>query len=410
MASILSLLSPAQLLQLAARVALTEKVPFSATGEIVAGDNIGEAYLYDAFATFVTAGVVSGDIVQVTAGTAPLGYYSVAGRYYDPRVDAAIAPAFETTVVLNGFPTVSDPITYRVLAPTPILEELAQLTESRSQLDNVASPAAQELDDLFTVMHDKFNLVCDLVADEHRWLNGVDRSRVTALLINTSAAVTTDTVLFPDGYFELDPNRATVFPLFPPIDPFTITQSDDEREGVDEEEAAGAFLGPTDPLTVGYTDALDKEEAALLLQRTALLALQTEIADNDATSESGDLNTYYTAMSAGVTAALSDTQDRLDDIDDIRTADRARIYVAGLNNSTYAAVRADIDARAAALEASPYTEFLDFRYTYLDLLVNRAYGTRVTLQANAQQVTADSERAATLLDELATGRELLQLP
>ena len=412
MPSFLSVFSPDQISLVSSRAEYFEKQAQSITGEIVAGDDIGEVYLDDVSAQFASNGVQTDDVVHITAGAAsPLGYYSVAGLFYDPGEDAESAEPFENRLIINGSPTAGGPVTYRVLSLNPILLEISTITESKSRLLNVVNPEVQKLDDVFTLFHDQFNYVCDLVANEHRWLNGKDRTRVDATLINSSAEATTPTALFPELYTELNPNRAPSYPDFKAIDPFDIVVTDSEREGIDDEEAVG--LGPTDPLGPpgsDYNNALDKGEAALNAQRAALLSLQAEVALNDSVAEAGNLYTYYVALSTSISQALVDTQNRLNDIAAIRAANRARPFVGGLTNGTYAAARSAIDTRASELALSPYTEFLNMRYVYLDMLVNRAYGTRTELASNAQSISLEDVRAGSLLADLNIERALMVMP
>lgn len=411
MATFLSLFSPTQLAALQARSGYTTAQASSATGTVVQSTDLAEFYLDDPNALFVTNGVQEGDIVQITAGPiSPLGYYTVSSLYFDPNEDASTQRPWETRLVLDGYPTVGGPVTYTVFSGSSILAEIARITESKSRIENVANPEVLERDALFLNFHDKFNIVCNHAADTHKWLKGLDRSRVTAALINTSAQGTSFTVLFPLNYFNTHPNRVTVFLLYPPIDPFTIAFADSEQEGKDEEEAEAPSVPLIGPLTATYIAALNKEDAALVNQDAALAALQAEIADNDTTAEAGDLNVLYTALSATVAAARASIQDRRDDIADIFTADKARPNVGGLNYGTFAALQAEIDAQAAVLVSAPYQEFLDRRYTYLDLIVNRAFGTRNEYYGNLRVLSFEAQRQATLVDELETDRDLLELP
>lgn len=424
MASFLSLFSPSQITLITQRSEITEKQAPSSTGTLVAGDDPGEVYLDDVNALFVTNGVDSGDIVEITAGPiAPLGYYTVASRYFDPKVDASEHEPFEDRIILDGFPTLGGAITYRVLTATDILEALAEITINRSLVDNVSVPEALPLDGIFGLFFDKFNLVCDWVADTYRWLKGLDRSRTGAALpftyptsfqppttvINISATVATPTVLFPDEYAELAPNRTTIYVGFPPIDSFTIAATDSEQEGKDDEVAAEP-ASSGGPLLTAYTDALAKQDNALDNQDAALAALEAEIADNDTPGESGDLSAFYTAMSAVIAAQRASIVDRKQDIADIISADDTRPNVGGLNFGTFGALQTEIDARAAELVSAPFQAFLNLRYTYLDLLVNRGFGTRADLYGLLQQVTFDEGRRVTLVADLSTERDLLGLP
>jgi hypothetical protein len=395
--------TPGQLAQLTSRSSVTEKQASSATGTLVAGDDPGEVYLDDVNALFVTNGIDSGDIVEITVGTLPLGEYTVSALYFDPAVPAAEQVPFETRLILDGFPTLGGPITYRVLAATEILEEVAQLTQSVSRVDNIIKPELQALDDIFFEFEDQFDRVCDFVADTYRQLAGTDRDRVDNALIDASAALVTPTVLFPLGYAGLQPDRST-------IDPYTIGFASSEQEGKNEEVAAEP-ASSGGPLLVAYTDALTKEDNALIAQDAALALLEAEIADNDTTAEAGDLDVLYTDMSAIAAAQRSSIADRRQDIADIVLADDTRPNVGGLNFGTFALLQTELDARKAELLSAPFhATFLDKRFIYLDSLVNRAFGTRSDLVALTTQVSISADRRDTLVAESVTARQLLQLP
>jgi hypothetical protein len=412
MPSILSSLSPAQIVILQGRVDYTVRQAVSTTGTLVATlTNPGEFYLDDSNALFATNGVQSGDIVEITAGPiTPLGRYPAAALYLDPNIDASVHVPSEIRLIVDGAPTYGGLVTYRVVSNVELLDELASITLTRAQLENEANPEILAKDATFTVIFDRFNYVCDQITGVYRWLTGFTRSAVTVAVLNNSAAGLTFTVLFPEDWVELFPNRVTVFVGYPPIDPFTIAVPDSEQEGKDEEQAEAPSVPLLGPLTVAYNDALDKEEDALFNQDAFFVNLQAEIADNDALSESGNLNTYYTAMSASITAARASIVLRLDDIADIRTANKARPNVLGLNFGTFAALQAEINAQSAILLTAPFTNFNNLRFTYIDLLVNRAYGTRTEYYSNLQLIASDNARKIILESELAIERALLQLP
>jgi len=418
MASFISLLTAAQLAQLNSRAELIEKQAVSGTGTLVQADDIGEFYLDDPNAQFVANNVQAGDIVEFTAGPVlsallpaqTTAEYYVAGQYFDPAVPAKLQVPFETRLILDGDPTLGGPVTYRVLSQTAILEELATITQTRSNLENVLTPELQVLDALFLVFLTKFDVVNNLVADTFRQIAGADRTRVTAALLDNSAVGTILTELFPEDYVELRPNRST--PAGAPtglIDVFNFVFLGSEQEGKDEEVTAEpASAGG--PLLVAYTDALTKQDAALVAQDLALVALQAEIADNDTLAEAGDLSAFYTAMSVITAAQIGSVADRRQDIADILTADDTRPNVGGLFFGSFAALQAELTLRANELLVPPFSTFLDLRYPYLDLIVNRGFGTRTDLFGNTQQILFDQERKQTLLDERVTDRDLLQLP
>ena len=409
MASLLSSFTPAQLALMAARAEKTLRQALSTTGVIVAGDDFAEVYLDDDNALFATNEVRSEDIVEVISGTSPNGYYTVSDNYYDPKVDAEEDEPAEDRLTLDGFPLAGGPISYQIWAPTPILADLATLDENRSRIENVIDPAVLALDNLFTVFHNQFNAVCDGVADTYRWLKGQDRSRVTATVINNSAAATLPTVLFPLGYYELAPNRIIDFgPGYPPIDPFTVAAIDSEQEGKNDEVSANP-PSPGPGLDTPYTDALSKQDSALDNQDVALAALETLLQENDTVPESGNLASYYYAALVIVQAQRASIVLRKSDIADMLSQDRPRPGASGLNFGSFSDLQDEIDIREGQLLGSPFSSFLNYRFYYLDLLVNRAFGTRSELVSNTQLLLSEASRRATLIGDLTVERLLLEI-
>jgi len=419
MPSIISQFSPAQLELLGVRARSVLKQAESSTGVLVQGDNPGECYLDDVNALFLTNDVGSGDIVQITAGLdVPYGEYSIAGPYYDPRVPANDQLQDEHRIILDGYPLLGGPVTYTVYSASEIMDELSAATLNKTYLENFRKQQLLDLDALFLVFLTKFDVINNYVASTHAYLAGTDRTRVTGLgvtLLDDSAVATNFTELFPEDYYELSPNRtSTSYPSHPnPIDVFTLTWANSELEGTVDEAAEDALIPSGSPLTAPYLAALTTEEDALDLQDANLVLIQAEIADNNSVAEAGDLYTYYTAMSTLVQAHIDSVALRLADIAAIRTSNRTRTDPAntGLNFPTYTGltdgVQTEINSRAAELAASPFSDFLDLRFPYIDAIVNRAYGTRSELVSNIDQVTMEEARRQALFAELATDNDLL---
>jgi hypothetical protein len=108
---------------------------------------------------------------------------------------------------------------------------------------------------------------------------------------------------------------------------------------------------------------------------------------------------------------------RKSDIADMFSQDLPRPDASGLNFGSFSALQDEIDLRAGQLDpqtptelaASPFDDFLNFRFYYLDLLVNRAFGTRSELAANADLLATEASRRATLLGDLTVERLLLEI-
>lgn len=415
MASFLSQFTPAQLDLIEERCTITERQGSSTTGEIVTGDEFGEFYIDDPNALFRTNQAQAGDIVEISAGTSPVGEYTVAGLYFDPAIEAVYQVASETRLIVDGFPVTGGPITYRVLAPTPILEELANIIQNKAEILNVINPELQVQDDAFMVFLNKFDVVNNLVSSVGAWMRGLDRTRITpeppSTLLDDSALGTMFTALFPQGYFDLNPNRTQITGTPPyPVDLFVVPSSvAHEQEGKDDEVAADP-PSPGPGLDAPYAAALNKQDTALDSQDNQWIALQAEIADNDQTTESGDLNLFYTAMSSVIATQRSSIALRKQDIADMFSQNRPRSTASGLNFSSFGALQAELDARFADLSNAVFQKFLDLRYPYLDLVINRGYGTRTQLVSNTQQIAINDNYRQTLIDERETDRDLLELP
>jgi hypothetical protein len=158
MASFKGQFSAAQLDIVNQRATIVEKQPPS-TATLTAGDEENEFYLDDPAAQFVTNGVDSGDTLEITSGTSPLGSYTVSGRYFDPGVDGVDQEPSETRIIGIGYPTPGS-VSYRVVETNDIWSELNSLTETNSLLQNIVNVELQALDDVFDVYLSQFDLMC----------------------------------------------------------------------------------------------------------------------------------------------------------------------------------------------------------------------------------------------------------
>jgi hypothetical protein len=423
-ASFISLFSAAQLDVLNERVKLVEKQASSATGTVVQGDNIGEFYLDDPNALFRTNEVTSGDIVEFSAGPVlsvlppaqTLAEYNVAGPYLDPRVPAQDQVQEETRLILDGYPTAGGPVTYRVLEPTLILEDFAGITRNRSFFENVRNPELQALDDLFMVFVNKFDVINNLVSDLVVLMNGKDRTRITTTLLNNSALGTIFTELYPRDYFSLQPNRSTVAGA--PTGLIDVFQGASGGE-----EAINQAMRVEDPLIIlppplsgTYTGLVNSMDANLDAQVAVINSILAEIADNDTVGEAGFLQAYYVALNnipPYLNDILTSIADQKQDLVDILAAGLPREdggISGSLNFGTYNLIDTEIATHVGNLTSAAFEQFLDLRYPYLDLVSNRAFGTRSEIISNNQTITFEEERKQTLLAERITDRELLQLP
>lgn len=409
----------AQLDEITTRATIVERQA-TASGTLTAGDEENEFYIDDPSALFVSNGVQAGDTIEITSGTYPLGSYTVSGLYYPPEIDGVEQEPSETRIIGIGYPTAGT-VNYRVVVTDEIWDELNSLTEIESRLINVDNVALGARNDLYKVYHEKFNAVSNYITGERTQLTGYTRYPYNYAFLDTIADPATsgltppsysDNVLFPEGYPGIAPNRNPWGLYTIGIDPWSTTSvyNSSERDGAEDEQSEGSGLGPSDPLTGAYEDALDMEEAALNSQLSSLNALYSEITTNDETTESGDYAPLFDALEAEVAQAVSDVNDRLDDIDAIRSANRARQHVGGLNNSTYAALLSAIDARDTQLQTAKYLAFNNPRYTWLNLIVNRAYGTLSQIKGNEYAVGLNTSRISMLAAERAGHRTLLELP
>ena len=411
MASFLSQFTPTQLGLVDERARIIEKQAWSSTGEIVAGDEFGEFYLDDPNALFKTNDIQAGDIVEISAGTSPIGEYTVAGGYYNPAVVASLQVQFEDRLIVDGFPLVGSPVTYRILEPTPILEELANIIQNKAEILNVINPELQIQDDLFSVFLTKFDVVNNLVSSVGAWMRELDRTRITPTLLNNSALGTVFTELYPLNYYDLRPNRSSVTgpPAFP-VDLFLAPNTVASEQAGKDDEVAADPPSPGPGLDSAYTAALNKQDTALNNQDAVWVLLQQEIVDNNQTVEAGDLNLFYTAMSSVVATQRTSIAERKQDISDMFSQNRPRSGASGLTYGSFALLQAELDARFGDLSHAVFQKFLDLRYPYLDLIINRGFGTRTQIVSNAQQITINDNYRATLIAERETDRDLLELP
>jgi len=115
-------------------------------------------------------------------------------------------------------------------------------------------------------------------------------------------------------------------------------------------------------------------------------------------------------MSSVIATQRTSIAERKQDISDMFSQNRPRSGASGLTYGSFALLQAELDARFGDLSHAVFQKFLDLRYPYLDLIINRGFGTRTQIVSNAQQITINDNYRATLIAERETDRDLLELP
>ena len=421
MVALKSQFTPTQLDAITTRATIVERQAF-ASGTLIPGDEENEFYIDDPAALFVTNGVQAGDTIEITSGTSPLGSYTVSGLYYPPEVDGVEQEPVETRIIGIGYPTAAT-VDYRVVVTDEIWDELNSLTEIESRLINVDNVALKVINDIYKVYHEKFNNVSNYITSERTYLSGYTRAAYTYATLDTIANPSTsgnpppsysDSVLFPLGFPGVAPNRYPYGAYTVGIDAWStsVVYADNELAGANEEAAEGADILSNPPpynLTPVYNAALDKQDDALVVQGSVLSSLYSEIISNNEPSESGLYSPLFSAIEAEVLQAISDVAARRNDIDLIRAADLVRPNVGSLHNDTYSELTTEISDRDTQLGTAKYTAFNGSRYTWLNLIINRAYGTLMQIKGNEFAVSLNAGRASMLAAERAGHRALLGL-
>lgn len=448
MASIISIFTTEQLEKIQERGEIIEKIPETTTGEITASDNQLEFYLEDPNATFFTSGVQPGDTVEIIADTHPafpdnssIGSWTISGYYLDPHEDGKTQVPWETRLRCLGVPPHGD-VTYRIIETSSVGQELNALTENSSRIRNVTNVRLQELDDIYREYHEKFNVVCNHVNNIYKHLRGLGHFTFGESYITAAVDFTTNSNLFPTvplpPWTNLYPNRtSTAYTLYAMDDFGAITATGSEVALLLEEEDLrnnGGPVGggetppqpyePGDPLESDYIDVLNDQLANLALQDADWVALLAEIADNDTSPESGRLQDDYNAMVSYINAQRADITKRIADINTVLLYDRARAFVPGGTPPTGlyypgeipSGILANVYNWVAAIATGtpkvavfPYSVFYDYRYQFVNLRVNRAFGTRANIQSNTRVLEFNHSRYLTLEAERDVHNALLDL-